>query len=75
MNRSLSRELVFKFLYELEILKEENYEEQLNLYIENNNITNSDTIQYIKQIVEGKKRLVNRKNFESKFSNFKISNL
>ena len=53
MNRSLSRELVFKFLYELEILKEENYEEQLNLYIENNNITNSDTIQYIKQIVEG----------------------
>ena len=29
MNRSLSRELVFKFLYELEILKEENYEEQI----------------------------------------------
>ena len=33
MNRSLSRELVFKLLYELEVQKE-NQLEQIDLYIE-----------------------------------------
>ena len=53
MNRSLSRETVFKFLYELEFLKEENRNEQLDLYIENNEIKDIATIEYINKIVNG----------------------
>ena len=53
MNRSLSRETVFKFLYELEVLKEENRNEQLDLYIENNEIKDIATIEYINKIVNG----------------------
>ena len=52
MNRSLSRELVFKFLYELEVQKESE-EEQLELYIENNSITDQNTIDYMKKVVRG----------------------
>lgn len=52
MNRSLSRELVFKFLYELEVQKESE-EEQLELYIENNSITDQNTIDYMKKVVKG----------------------
>ena len=75
MNRSLSRELVFKLLYELEVQKE-NQLEQIDLYIENNEIKDKKTIEYLKEIVNGikenkeiieslisknlKKRLVNR---------------
>ncbi len=50
MNRSLSRELAFKLLYEIEIQKESN-EEQIDLYIENNEITDKNTIEYLKDIV------------------------
>ena len=52
MNRSLSRELVFKFLYELEV-QHENLEEQVALFIENNEITDEKAIEYIKEIVNG----------------------
>ena len=52
MNRSLSRELVFKLLYELEVQKE-NQLEQIDLYIENNEIKDKKTIEYLKEIVNG----------------------
>lgn len=52
MNRSLSRELVFKLLYELEVQKE-NQIEQVDLYIENNDIQDKKVIDYIKEIVNG----------------------
>lgn len=54
MNRSLSRELVFKLLYELEVQKE-NQIEQVDLYIENNDIQDKKVIDYIKEIVNGVK--------------------
>lgn len=52
MNRSLSRELVFKFLYELECQKENNVE-QMQLYIENNEITDKNTVEYLEKVVKG----------------------
>ena len=39
MNRSAIREQAFKLIYSLEIQKKENIEEQIELYIENNQIT------------------------------------
>ncbi len=52
MNRSLSRELAFKLLYELEVQKE-NVEEQIDLYIENNEIEDDNTANYIREISKG----------------------
>lgn len=65
MNRSLSRELVFKLLYELEVQKE-NQLEQIDLYIENNEIKDKKTIEYLKEIVNGIKE--NREIIESLIS-------
>lgn len=53
MNRSEMREQAFKFMYSLEIQKNENIEEQLELYIESNEITDNNTIDYMKDIVFG----------------------
>ncbi len=52
MNRSSSRESAFKFLYGVEIQKD-NSEENLNLFIENYNITDEKAIDYIKDVAEG----------------------
>ena len=65
MNRSLSRELVFKLLYELEVQKE-NQIEQVDLYIENNDIQDKKVIDYIKEIVNGVKK--NKEKIESLIS-------
>lgn len=78
MNRSLSRELVFKFLYELEV-QHENLEEQVALFIENNEITDEKAIEYIKEIVNGveknKEEIVNliSKNLKKDWSIERIS--
>ena len=53
MKRSEIRELAFKLIYSLEIQKSENIEEQIDLYIENNNIENKDAIEYIKDCIHG----------------------
>lgn len=53
MKRSEIRELTFKLIYSLEIQKSENIEEQIDLYIENNNIANKDAIEYIKDCIHG----------------------
>ena len=78
MNRSLSRELVFKFLYELEV-QHENLEEHVALFIENNEITDEKAIEYIKEIVNGveknKEEIVNliSKNLKKDWSIERIS--
>ena len=53
MNRSAVRELTFKLIYSLEIQKEENLDEQIELYIENNDINDKNAIEYINDIVKG----------------------
>ena len=53
MNRSEMREQAFKIIYSLEIQKNENLEEQLELYIESNEIKDESAIEYIKDAVLG----------------------
>ena len=48
MKRSEIRELAFKLIYSLEI-----QDEQIDLYIENNNIEEKDAIEYIKDCIKG----------------------
>ncbi|MBR3152013.1 MAG: transcription antitermination factor NusB [Clostridia bacterium] len=52
MNRSLSRDFAFKLLYEREIQKADANEE-LELFIENNEITSEKSIEYLKDILNG----------------------
>lgn len=52
MNRSAAREKAFKLLYSMEIQHESSIE-QADLYIENNDITDEKTKQYILDIVQG----------------------
>ena len=53
MNRSRVREEAFKLIYSLEIQKDINFEEQVELYLESNNITEKSAIDYIKDAVFG----------------------
>ena len=55
MNRTLMRENAFRLLYSLEVQKnkEINVEEQIELYIESNNITNTEAIEYMKDAILG----------------------
>ena len=53
MRRSEIRELAFKLIYSLEIQKIENLEEQIDLYIENNEIEDNNAKEYIKDIILG----------------------
>ena len=52
MKRSAIRELTFKLIYSLEI-QQENSEEQIDLFIENNEINDEETIDYIKNVTNG----------------------
>jgi len=52
MKRSLAREEAFKMLYSLEIQKE-NLEEQLEMYYENEEISDEKIKEYIKDIILG----------------------
>ena len=54
MNRSTMREQAFKLIYSLEMQKQENLENQLDLYIEANNIENNDAIEYINNYLSKK---------------------
>ena len=60
MKRSEIRELAFKLIYSLEIQKEYNLEEQIDLYIENNDIKDQGAIDYIKDCIYG----INKNNKE-----------
>ena len=52
MNRSQTRELAFKLLYQIEIQKEIS-DEDMELFFENNNITSEEAKSYIKDVVKG----------------------
>ena len=53
MNRSATREAAFKLVYSLEVQKNESIEEQTELFLENENINEEKTVEYIKNIVTG----------------------
>lgn len=53
MNRTAIREQAFKLIYSLEIQKQGKLEEQINLYIESNDITDKDAQEYIKDAILG----------------------
>lgn len=53
MNRSAMREEAFKMIYSMQIQKVENKEEQIELYIESNNINNKEAQEYIKDVALG----------------------
>ena len=53
MERSAIRELAFKLIYSLEIQKQVDLEEQINLYIEANEIVNKNAKEYIDDAIMG----------------------
>ena len=52
MQRSAMRELAFKLVYEIEVQKESE-EEQLEIFIENNDIMDEKVVEYLKEIKKG----------------------
>ena len=53
MSRTEIRELAFKLIYSLEIQDEKDLQEQIELYIEANNIEEEKAKEYIKDIILG----------------------
>lgn len=56
MNRTLIRENTFKLLYSLEVQKNQSKEEQIDLYLESNEIDDEEAIKYMKDVVLGIKK-------------------
>ena len=52
MNRSEARDMAFKFLYQVEVQKENN-EEAINIFFENNEIKSEDAKKYILDVANG----------------------
>ena len=50
MQRTAMRELAFKLVYEMEVQKDEN---QMDIFLENNEITDEKVIEYLKDIQNG----------------------
>ena len=53
MNRSEIREQAFKLMYSMEIQQDENLDEQVELFLESNSITDKNALKYIKDAVFG----------------------
>ena len=53
MKRSAIRELAFRLIYSLEIQKPENLEEQIDLYLESEEVEENEAKEYIKDAVLG----------------------
>ena len=53
MNRSKAREAAFKLLYSLQIMSESNIEEQIELFIKDEEIDDKEAIKFIADIIEG----------------------
>lgn len=56
MNRSKVREETFKLLYSLQLMDDVDLEEQIDLFISENEITDNDTVDYIKNVINGVKK-------------------
>ena len=59
MKRSAIREFAFRLIYSLEIQKPENLEEQVDLYLECNEVEENEAKEYIKDVVFGIKEHIN----------------
>ena len=59
MKRSAIRELAFRLIYSLEIQKPENLEEQVDLYLECDEVEDNEAKEYIKDAVFGIKENIN----------------
>ena len=53
MKRSAIREITFRLVYSLEIQKVEDIKEQIELYLECNNIEKNDVKEYLEDVVIG----------------------
>lgn len=53
MKRTEAREQAFKLLYSLNIMSETNLQEQLEIFLNNNNIEDAEAIKYITNIING----------------------
>lgn len=53
MKRTEAREEVFKLLYSLQIMTEKNIEEQVKIFLDENEINDQEAIKYISNIIEG----------------------
>ncbi len=53
MKRTEAREQAFRLLYSLQLMDEKNIEEQLDIFIQENEINDKDGIDYIKDIIIG----------------------
>ena len=53
MSRTEIREQAFKLVYSLEVQSIDDLEEQIDLYLENTEITDKEAIEYIKDIILG----------------------
>ena len=59
MKRSAIRELAFQLIYSLEIQKPEDLEEQIDLYLECNEVEENEAKEYIKDAIFGIKENIN----------------
>jgi len=81
MNRSQVREQAFKLIYSLEVQKEEELDDVIDLYIESNEITNKNVIEYVKDAVIGiqknKEEIINQieKNLKTEWKIGRISKM
>ena len=53
MSRTEIRELAFKLLYSLEIQEDEEIQEQINLFLTENEINDNKTIEFIRDAIKG----------------------
>ncbi len=53
MKRTEAREQAFRLLYSLQLMDEKNIEEQLEIFIQENEIQDKDGIDYIKDVIVG----------------------
>ena len=75
MNRTAIREQAFKLLYSLEIQKDINEAEQIDLYLESNNIKDEEAVSYIKDAIFGidkNKKDIDEKIVQNLKSNWKL---
>lgn len=63
MNRSAMREQAFKLIYSLEITKQEELQEQVDLFLESNEIKDENAKKYIQDAILGIEK--NKENIES----------
>ena len=81
MKRSAIRELAFQLIYSLEIQKPEDLEEQVELYLECNEVEENEAKEYIKDAVIGIKDKINEiqglieKNLKADWSLDRISKI